>query len=192
MKDSPNRVPGSAWLVTAALSALVACTSDGGSQDHVEAGSLAVVIGDGSELVSVDWTISGGALTQSLSGTIDTSGDDISAHIDSIPVGTGYTIELAGTTTSGSTCAGSAGFDIPNAGAVAMASVVMNCGGGGDQGSVVVDGEVNNCPTVAVTVSPLSAEVGSTINLGASAIASRRLQGPRSWAGLPSGASLAL
>lgn len=169
MKDSPNRFPGSAWLVAVALSALAACADDGGNQDHVDSGSLAVVIGDGSELASVDWTISGGALTQSLSGTIDTSGDVISAHIDSIPVGTGYTIELVGTTTSGLTCAGSAGFDIPTAGAVAMASVVLNCGGGQGDGSVVVDGEVNNCPTVAVTVSPLSAEVGETINLSASA-----------------------
>gem|GEM_PF-3193035 len=172
MKHPPKAFTQLAWLLAAALATTAGCSSDRPTNDPT-AGTLAVVLADGSELVSVDWTISGGALTDDLTGTIDVGddGDTISTQISGIPVALGYTVALVGVTDRGASCSGSADFDIPEAGAVALASVTLNCGAGEDRGDgdVIVEGEVNRCPTVSMVVSPLSAEIGNTIDLSASA-----------------------
>jgi len=178
----PNR--RTTLALALALSTIAACDTDTDT-DFIQptGGTLAVVLSGEAELSEVSWTLSGGALDddEMMSGTIETSrtavntvsdaARDVSTHISGIPVGSGYTIELAGTLDDDLECLGSADFDIPFPAAVARATVILNCRAidEPDNGGIIVSGGVNACPAVSVVVAPLRTRVGNTINLTATA-----------------------
>ncbi len=162
-------------LVAACIASMVSACS---SSEPTDLGNtqLSVTLPDGTELLSVDWEITGDALPSPRTGTIDVgdADDTVSAFIGGIPVGSGYTLKLSAVTSDGLACTSEdVGFDIPSAGATTSVSVTLNCGGDDSRndGNLVIDGtiHVNTCPTVNLVVSPINVSVGNTMDLEAEA-----------------------
>ena len=147
------------------------CSTDVGSSSTSTAddqGSigLALQLASGPALNSVAYTITGpGGFSRT--GTIDTShGAVVSALISNLPVGSGFSITLDGTTADGGThCAGAATFAVVGR-TTTTVSVHLTCHEPPRAGSVMVNGTINVCPTVDdLTASPREALVGSSIAL---------------------------
>lgn len=124
----------------------------------------------GATLDLVNYAIVGpGAYSKS--GTLNVSNSTVlSAILSGLPVGTGYSITLSGTSTdSALTCTGSATFDVV-AHQTAVVSVHLLCHQSPTTGSVEVGGTFNICPVVdGIMASPAEVLVGSTIALEVSA-----------------------
>ena len=89
-------------LVAACVAVMVsACKSS--EPAGVGSTRLSLTLPDGTEIPSVGWEVTGGALTSPRTGTIDVgdSDDTISAFIGGIPVASGYKVELSGQTSDG-------------------------------------------------------------------------------------------
>jgi hypothetical protein len=124
----------------------------------------------GATLNQVSYTIVG-PNNYSKSGTLNVADSTVlSAIVGGIPVGTGYTITLTGTTSDGATsCSGSGTFDIV-AHETAVVSVHLLCHQAAKTGSVQVGGTFNICPVVdGLTASPAEVLVGGTVALNAAA-----------------------
>lgn len=150
------------------------CASDEAGVAEVEAGSVRVMLtlSDGSEIATVQWEITGGELSGPMSGVITVNkGATVSASIGGIPVGNGYNIAMTAVTDRGVDCAGDAGFDIAGPGALALLDMTLSCGGGQSRadGDLAVNADVNECPRVNFSVSPLRVRVGSSTELSATA-----------------------
>lgn len=160
-------------LVIVGLSAALSACGAEEPQGGVGSARLNLVLPDGSELLSLSWVLTGGALSEPRVGAIDLgdADDAITAFIGGIPVASGYNIELGGLTSDGVTCAADADFDMPSAGATVSVSLTLNCGGGDSRsdGDLVVNVRVNACPTVDVVVTPMNVSVGDTMDLDAHA-----------------------
>ena len=160
-------------LVVAGLSVALAACGGEEPQGGVGSARLNLALPDGSEILSVSWVLTGGALSEPRIGAIDVADadDTITAFIGGIPVGSGYNIGVSGLTSDGVTCAADANFDIPSAGATVAVSLTLNCGAGDsrDDGDLVLDVQINACPTVDVLVSPMDVSVGNTMDLDADA-----------------------
>src|SRR5205814_5787353 len=101
--------------------------SNGGSTANGGAGSVdvALVVG-GVTLNSVSYTING-PNSFTTSGTINVaSSATLTAVIGGIPAGNGYTITMSATGIDGTSCGGSATFNV-TAGAVTAVSVTLDC-----------------------------------------------------------------
>jgi hypothetical protein len=107
----------------------------------------------------------------SRTGTIDVSGSTkLTALISGIPAGRGFQITLTATTTDASaSCTGAASFDVMP-GRITATTVPMTCLEGPRTGSVLVNGNLNICPTIdALGATPAEVQIGSSIALSASA-----------------------
>jgi hypothetical protein len=127
---------------------------------------LDLQIAGGLTLNSVSYTISG---PNPYTGTIDlTSASALSFQVGNIASGSGYTLSLTGTATDGvTTCTGtSAAFSVA-AHATTTVGVTLDCKTPATKGSVLVNGTINVCPTVASVSS--NPPVGNTIALTAAA-----------------------
>jgi len=132
--------------------------------------NLALLLGNGSSLNAATYTIVG-PNAYSKTGSIDlSSATKLSATIGGIPVGTGYSITINGTTTDTSTtCGGSATFSI-TARTTSTVTVPLTCHEAPRTGSVLVSGVINVCPTIdSLSANPSDVAVGSTIALSAAA-----------------------
>ena len=91
----------------------------------------------------------------------------MSVEVFGIPPGTGYLIELRAIVDDGTSCSGSAPFDVM-AGIATPVAVMINCKPERRFGSVRVNGKLNVCAElVKAVVAPLQTSVGSTIDLSA-------------------------
>ena len=105
-------------------------------------------------------------------GTINVSqSTTIAALIGGIPAASGFTITLTGTATDGTTqCLGSATFNV-TAGATSTVNVNVDCHQAQTTGSVLVNGNINVCPSIqGVSASPSTVLAGSTVALSGSAV----------------------
>src|SRR5262252_3609264 len=102
--------------------------------------------------------------------TINTVGSTISTTIGAIPAGAGYSIALSAmTTTGGTSCGGSAPFNM-TAGQTTQVAVHLVCQEAPRFGSVLINGTINICPQIdALGASPAEALVGRSIGLSSSA-----------------------
>jgi hypothetical protein len=172
----------------------VACSSAGPSEavaarDDVGTVGLTLQTSSGTTLTSVSYVITGpGGFTKS--GSIDVSNSTkITGLIGGVPAGSGYSIELSATSTDvGTSCAGSASFDVI-AGQTATVAVGMTCHEGPRSGSVLVNGMLNSCPVIdEVGANPDEVMVGSSVSLTAVAHDSDAGPAPLSYAwSAPSG-----
>ncbi|MGO9832786.1 MAG: alkaline phosphatase family protein [Polyangiaceae bacterium] len=191
----------SALLVGAATATAVSvsevgCSSTGGALDTASPGSTSPSEGDlppsnsgatgtvgmqltlpgGEQVNTVTWTITGpnGASTVVQSGSVNLqNSQSISFEVGGIPVGTGYSIALSGTSTDGSaTCTGSTTFAIASRATMSV-SVQLQCTTApSEAGSALITGTTFNCATWnSVTASPSSVLVGTSVSVSASALA---------------------
>lgn len=94
----------------------------------------------------------------------------LSAVLGGLPVGSGYTITLSGTTTDGDiSCTGSGDFDVV-ANETSVVSVHLLCHQSSTTGSVRVGSTFNVCPVIGgLSANPAEVLVGGTIALSATA-----------------------
>ena len=132
--------------------------------------AMELTLPDGSDILAVDYAITGNS--QNITGTIPVAlaGNSVSVLVGGVPEGMGYTVTLtAQTTDTLSNCEGSNGFDVI-AGQTTDVAVAMHCVKKLDSGNVLVNGTLNQCPTIdAFSVQPLQTEVGGMIVLTSSA-----------------------
>jgi 3D (Asp-Asp-Asp) domain-containing protein len=178
-----------------ALVSLVAC-SDGSSStpkttgtgqvqtDGVGSLNFELQLPDGTNISTVNYTVSGGPQNVTRSGEIDVANSTkLSFRIGNLPVGTGYTMALAATTSAGVSCGGSANFAVENNEVTAL-TMDLVCGGAGGSGvgfdvdsngdvtvtvTVVNDGGTSGgggCPLVSgISALPAETKVGSSVSL---------------------------
>jgi hypothetical protein len=143
-----------------------------GSRHDENVGGIgfALQLAPGQTINSVSYAITGPG-SFSRTGTIDVSHSmTISSAIGSIPAGTGYTITLSATTTTGTTqCSGSAPFSVM-AHATTAVNVHLLCQEAPSKGSVLVNGTLNICPLIdGLSASPGEVLVGGSIALDVAA-----------------------
>src|SRR6478736_6626442 len=132
--------------------------------------SLDLALANGTTLNSATFTIVG-PNAYSKTGSIDlTSATKLSTTIGGIPVGTGYTITINGTTTdSSTTCNGSATFNV-TARTTTPVNVGLTCKEAPRTGSILVSGALNVCPVIdTLSANPSEVTVGGSIGLAAAA-----------------------
>ena len=123
--------------------------------------SFALQLAGGHTLQSASYTITG-PNAFSKTGSIDlSSAATLSATIGGLPAGVGYQIAISGTTTDGTTsCAGSASFAVVARQTTAV-TVPLTCHEAPKNGSVMVDGTLNVCPTLdGIGASPAEVQRG--------------------------------
>jgi hypothetical protein len=128
---------------------------------------LGLQLAAGTTLSSASYVITGpNAFVKSSSIDISNS-TTLSAVIGGLPAGTGYSINIAATSTSGATnCAGAASFSVI-AGGTTTVTVNLTCHEVPNTGSVSVNGVINVCPTIdSVSSAP---PVGNVIAISSSA-----------------------
>ncbi len=124
----------------------------------------------GIALGSVSYVITGPS-GFSKTGTVDVSrSSTISTTIGALPPGTGYSITLNATPTSGATtCSGSAPFSVV-AQQTLPVSVDLMCHEARTTGSVMINGSLNVCASLTdVSATPNEVEIGGTLGLSADA-----------------------
>src|SRR5687768_6330714 len=164
----PASVPFALLLALGTSAPIAGCAIDQpGSADAEEAGSLGLnlEVAPGITLSSVSYTVTGNGFTKT--GSIDIGNSPtISATIGGIPAGTGYTIELSGTSLEdGTTLSGSATFNV-TAGDTASVTVHLKGSGSTKKGSVLVNGTLNVGPVIDdLTATPTKVFVGGEVAL---------------------------
>jgi 5'-nucleotidase len=160
-------------LALIALASLipVACSTRGANEPaDLGAASFDLQLAPNITINSVSYTITGPAgFTKS--DTIDVShSSTISATIGGLPAGTGFSISLTARSTNGQVgCSGSAMFDVV-AHATTSVSVHLLCLETPRNGSVLINGTLNVCPTVdGVSASPAEIIVGGSVSLSVAA-----------------------
>jgi hypothetical protein len=163
-------------LVTALGSSLVGCSAGSSSTNQAQRSEstgdavLALQLASGEQIDTVAYTITGpGGFTTT--GTIDVSGAaTLSPVIGGIPAGTGYTIVLtANIGDGGINCAGTGTFDVI-ASSTTTVPVTLRCVRARTQGSVLINGSANECPTIdTYQAFPAKAAIGGQIPLTSTA-----------------------
>ncbi|HTQ05019.1 MAG TPA: hypothetical protein VMI54_14240 [Polyangiaceae bacterium] len=145
---------------------VTACSGEGPTTGSagLATGSVGVALSlaGGATLASATYTITGPqAFTKTGTLDLEASGT-LSAQIGGIPAATGYSIELDATSTDGgTTCAGSASFDV-TAHTTTPVTVHLDCHQAAHTGSVLVNGVVNVCPVADGTAAnPADIDIGS-------------------------------
>jgi hypothetical protein len=174
-------VPGCPKLIAAiAISllsgALPACSGGGavpeaGGIENSGSIGLKLTLATGEEINTVSYTVTGpGGFVQT--GTLDVSNSSIlTAVIGGLPAGTGYVITLTATSSDGgpATCVGTATFNVV-ANTTTTVPVTLRCTRPRNKGSVLINGTVNECPSIDTYGSlPAKAAEGGTIVLTSSA-----------------------
>ncbi|MDD9971690.1 MAG: hypothetical protein OXR73_35935, partial [Myxococcales bacterium] len=110
------------------LMLLAACSEAGTVRDDVGAVHFNVELADGSELIELAFRIDGNGIPP-IEGVIPAAeaGATLSAAVGELPPGTGYTLSLTGTSSSGQACSGHATFDIL-ANETTTLTVALRCG----------------------------------------------------------------
>lgn len=142
------------------------------SESESEVGSigLELQLATGAALDSVSYTVTGPS-GFARTGTIDTSrSTTISTTISALPSGHGLSIVLDGTASGGSShCVGAATFDVA-AHLTTAVSVHLTCNEPPHNGSVLVNGVLNTCPTLdGISAMPAEVLVGSSLALAVTA-----------------------
>ncbi len=131
---------------------------------------LDLALAQGVTVDTVSYTITGPDAF-SKTGSIDVSNSTtLSALIGPLPVGHGFNITLAASSTDASTtCSGTATFDV-TAHQTTPVTVHLSCRMAATTGSVLVNGSLNVCPQIdGVTATPNEVLVGASVGLAASA-----------------------
>jgi hypothetical protein len=156
---------GVALILAGASASVAGCGKAGSSRGTVatDVGSvgLALSLAPGVTLLSATYTISGSG-GFSKTGTVDVSSSStISFVIGNLPAGSGYSIEVDGTSSDGGTsCVGTAGFAV-TAHATTAVTVHLICHETPHTGSVLVTGAINICPVAdGVSANPADIAVG--------------------------------
>jgi hypothetical protein len=129
---------------------------------------VALTIGSGTTIQTATYTITG-PNGFSKTNTVDVSqSTTLSFTVGGLPVGTGYSIEIDATDTTGATtCAGTATFAV-TAGTTTTVAVKLDCHEAAHTGSVLVNGSINVCPVAdGVSASPSDIAVGFPTSLTA-------------------------
>jgi hypothetical protein len=142
----------------------------GGRQDATGTVGAQLTLPSGALINTVNYTLTNG--TNTLSGSVNVAAaTSISFVIPNVPVGTGYTVTLTAVSTDGSvSCAGSSGTFNVLARQTTNVNVQLVCtsSGGGDAGSVVVNGSLDFCATWNTIVAlPSTASTGGSVSLTA-------------------------
>jgi len=163
-----------AGCVVAAL-AVASCSrlQDRGTDAIQDVGSvgLAITLSAGVQLNAVQYTLSGNGIVP-IVGQIVVSdpGATPSAAINGVPSGKGYSVELKAQSADGQTnCDGAAPVDVI-ASEVTSVTVIMQCRGPMNSGTVSVMGGFNNCPAItSYSASPAVLSEGASIAVSVSA-----------------------
>lgn len=161
-----------AGVATTVLFAAYACSngassppSPSSSDGIASSGSVkfALDLTPGVTVDTVNYQITGSDFSP-INGSLpvgNAAGSTFVAVINGVPPGTGRTIALTATASNGTTCAGSATFDVV-AGIPTAVSVVLECRN--SSGTVIVGGSLNQCPLIdSLSAAPGEAAVGDTI-----------------------------
>ena len=175
-----TRTAGKMTMLALAFTGYTSVTGCGGrepanppaleSADGTGALDFALQVAGGHTINSASYTITGPA-SFSKTGTIDlTTAATLSATISGLPAGAGYQITISANTTDGTTsCGGSASFSVV-ARQTSAVVVPLTCHEAPRNGSVMVSGTLNVCPTLdGIGTNPSEVQVGGTIALTASA-----------------------
>jgi hypothetical protein len=170
-------------IQSASISALIACLAGLATLGGCSAGAeVSDSDGEGVGSIGLNLQVAGATLEQvsytivgpneyTKSGSFKVADSTaLSAVLGGLPVGSGYTITLSGTTTDGGTsCSGSGTFDIV-AHQTSVVTVHLLCHQLSTTGSVHVGGTFNVCPVIdGVSSNPAEVLVGGSISLTASA-----------------------
>jgi hypothetical protein len=163
-------------LGMAGFACLSGCSSEGrnlkptASDGATGEVNLALGLANGTTLASASYVIIGPA-GFSRSGSLDVSkSSQLTALVGGIPAGNGFSITISATSTDGSTsCGGSATFNV-TAHQTTPVTVSVDCHEAARNGSVLVSGSLNLCPTIdGVSASPAEVTLGGTVALAAAA-----------------------
>ena len=146
--------------------AMTGCSSETSTGESTGALSLDLELARGAQIDEVWYNITGNGITP-IGGLIDTSAPGATASVEvfGLPQGHGYEVELRAVVDDGTSCRGSASFDVV-AGRATPVAVMLNCKPLERFGSVRVNGKLNICAHLAnVVVAPLQTSVGSRIDL---------------------------
>ena len=159
-------------VVLAMVVAGAACTTRHESDTGTV--GLNLLAAPGVEIDQVQWTIHNPALlTADRTGTVDVSrSGTLQFVVGGLPAGSGYTITVTATTSTGVGCLGAAMFAI-TAGSTANVSLSLVCTqtsvDAGTNGSVSINGQVsvaNPCAAISsLSAAPSSVEVGGSVQL---------------------------
>ncbi len=159
-------------LASSAAFIVVSCAERTPSTaNNTGTGSVGIALVQGGVTINTVSYMISGPNSFSKSGTIDVSNSStLSTIIGGLPAGNGFTIMLSATGADGQTnCGGSATFNV-TAGAITQVSVTLDCHQPAKTGSISVNGTVNICPNLdALSASPASVNVGSTLSVSAAA-----------------------
>jgi len=142
--------------------------SEGDTNGQTGSLSLELDVNGEAKIDEVWYRITGNAMPD-MTGFIDTSAPGATASVEvfGLPAGFGYLVELRAIADDGTSCRGSAPFDV-RAGEATSVGVMINCKPRERFGSVRVNGTLNVCAHLEkVVVSPLQTSVGYTIDLSA-------------------------
>jgi hypothetical protein len=161
-------------LLAASLLGMAACSRNGAGSDQLMAGDhgsivLALQVAPGVTVESAGFSIDG-PTGFARSGTINiASSTTLSTTIGGLPGGNGFTISIKANAAGGTTCAGSATFNV-TAGATTPVPVHVTCHEPARTGSISVNGTINICPVVdGVSANPAQVVVGGSIALSVAA-----------------------
>ena len=158
--------------VTLSMGALaVNCShKDNAPSSDIGSVGLAITLPGGATVSTVHYSVKNSAMVEVRAGDIPTSdpGATISVVLGGIPAGTGYVVALSGMASDGTQCMGASTPFAVMANMSTTVNVLLLCRGVISNGTVAVNGTVDNCPTVnSFTVSPLAVAPGGTINVAA-------------------------
>lgn len=164
-------------LVLAVASVVVSACDDpgmnGGMIEEPTAGDVAVSVAVSGSVVldSISYVLAGNGIA-AFSGKIDVApaGATATAAIGGVPQGLGYLVSLEAISVDGqTTCAGSGPVDV-FVGQTSTVMVIMQCRGPETGGVAVVQGGVNDCPSLTSYVgAPVVVAVGGSITVSAMA-----------------------
>ena len=160
----------------------VSCSTNDNNPNPQDVGTvvMALTTPDGQTISSVNYTVTDAMGAVVVSDVLDVSNPLATASVAiSLRAGTGYSIAMTATTSGGSSCTGSATFNVVAA-QTAPVALTLTCGSGGNggegNGHVVIDATVvsggGSCPDIlTATVGPLQVALGGSIALKATASA---------------------
>ncbi len=158
------------WLgyCLACIVVMTGCSSTTETGESMGSLSLDLELAGNAQIDEVWYNITGNGIVP-IAGVIDTSAPGATASVEvfGLPPGNDYAVELRAIVNDGTSCQGSASFDVV-VGLATPVAVMLNCKPPERFGSVRVNGKLNICANlVKVVVAPLQTSVGSSIDLAA-------------------------
>lgn len=152
----------------------VNCSHNNNPSSSSDLGSvgLAISLPGGATVSSVHYSVKNSSGTEVRFGDIATTdpGATVSVVIGGVPAGMGYTAILTATASDGTSCAGTSLPFTVTANMSTTVNVLLLCRGVVTNGTVAVNGTIDNCPSItSYVVSPLAVAPGGSINVNAAA-----------------------